>query len=82
MNLEETEDIAHFILDVHQELETTIVMIEHDMAVVMDISQHIGALYFGEKIAEGSAEFIQSDPGVQRAYLGENYEAVRRGEAS
>ena len=82
MNLEETEDIARFILDVHQELDTTIVMIEHDMAVVMDISQHIGVLDFGEKIAEGSAESIQNNPDVQKAYLGENYEAIRRGEAS
>ncbi len=82
MNLEETEDIARFILDVHQELDTTIVMIEHDMAVVMDISQHIGVLDFGEKIAEGSAESIQKDPDVQRAYLGENYKAIQRGEAS
>ncbi len=80
MNLEETEDIARFILDIHQELGTTIVMIEHDMGVVMDISQRICVLDFGEKIAEGEPSEIQNNPEVQRAYLGENYEAVMRGE--
>jgi len=79
MNLEETEDIARFVLDIHEELRTTIVMIEHDMDVVMDISQRICALDFGRKIAEGTPSEIQRDPEVQKAYLGEDYEALVRG---
>jgi branched-chain amino acid transport system ATP-binding protein len=78
MNLEETEDIARFVLDIHEELGTTIVMIEHDMDVVMDISQRICVLDFGEKIAEGTPEEIQTHPEVQKAYLGENHAALAR----
>ncbi len=79
MNQEETEDIARFVLDVHEELGTTIVMIEHDMDVVMDISERVCVLDFGKKIAEGSPREVQKDSEVQKAYLGEDYETVMRG---
>jgi branched-chain amino acid transport system ATP-binding protein len=77
MNLEEKEDIARFVLDVNEELGTTIVMIEHEIAVVMDISERVCVLDFGKKIAEGVPEEIQKNPEVQKAYLGEKYTAAR-----
>ena len=71
MNEEETEDMARFILDVQEERGITVVLIEHDMGVVMDLCQRVVALSFGEKIAEGTPDQIQRDPEVVRAYLGE-----------
>ncbi len=82
MNLEETEDIARFVLDVHEELGTTIVMIEHDMGVVMDISERVCVLDFGRKISEGTPLEVQQDKEVQKAYLGEQYETVLTGAES
>jgi branched-chain amino acid transport system ATP-binding protein len=71
MNLEETEDIARFILDINEEWGVTIILIEHDMGVVMDISDHVCVLDFGEKIAEGKPIEVRQNEHVIKAYLGE-----------
>lgn len=71
MNLEETEDMARFILDINDEWGVTIVLIEHDMGVVMDISERVCVLDFGLKIAEGVPEEIRHNEQVIKAYLGE-----------
>ncbi|WP_229677997.1 ABC transporter ATP-binding protein [Caldovatus sediminis] len=76
MNLEEKEDMARYILDLNEEWGMTVLMIEHDMGVVMDISQRVMVLDFGRKIAEGPPEAVLADEHVKRAYLGEADEAV------
>jgi branched-chain amino acid transport system ATP-binding protein len=70
MNLEEKEDMCRFILDVNDEFGTTIVLIEHDMGVVMDISDRVLVLDYGKKIGDGAPDAVRSDPAVIAAYLG------------
>jgi branched-chain amino acid transport system ATP-binding protein len=71
MNAEETEDMARFILDIKEERDITIVLIEHDMNVIMDISDRVVVLNFGRKLAEGEPQAVQNHPEVIKAYLGE-----------
>src|SRR3954465_4580404 len=76
MNLEEKEDMARCILDLNEEWGMTVLMIEHDMGVVMDISHRIMVLDFGRKIAEGAPGAVMADPHVRSAYLGVADEAA------
>ncbi len=71
MNIEEKEDMARFILDIHELQGTTIMLIEHDISLVMDISHRIAVIDFGVKIGEGSPDEISRDQAVIDAYLGE-----------
>ena len=74
MNVEEKEDMCRFILDVNDEFGTTIALIEHDMSVVMDISDRVAVLDYGRKIAEGPPDVVRADPAVIAAYLGVPHE--------
>jgi branched-chain amino acid transport system ATP-binding protein len=70
MNVEEKEDMSRFILDVNDEFGTTIVLIEHDMGVVMDIRDRVVVMDYGKKIGDGTPEEIRANPAVIDAYLG------------
>ncbi|NJD24395.1 MAG: ABC transporter ATP-binding protein [Betaproteobacteria bacterium] len=70
MNVEEKQDMCRFILDVNDQFGTTIVLIEHDMGVVMDISDRVVVLDYGKKIGDGLPDEVRSSPEVIKAYLG------------
>jgi branched-chain amino acid transport system ATP-binding protein len=76
MNLEETEDMARFVLDVRDELGIGIILVEHDMGLVMDIADRVMVLDFGKEIATGPPREIQRNPNVVKAYLGEELETA------
>ncbi len=71
MNLEEKEDIVRFVIDIQQERNTTVVLVEHDLGVVMDISDRIYVLDFGQVIGSGTPEEVAANPKVIEAYIGE-----------
>ena len=70
MNLEEKQDMSRFVLDINDEFGTTVVLIEHDMGVVMDISDRVVVLDYGKKIGDGTPEEVRNNPAVISAYLG------------
>jgi branched-chain amino acid transport system ATP-binding protein len=70
MNIEEKQDMCRFVLDINDEFGTTIVLIEHDMGVVMDISDRVVVLDYGKKIGDGTPDEVRADPEVIKAYLG------------
>ena len=70
MNLEEKQDMSRFVLDINDEFGTTVVLIEHDMGVVMDISDRVVVLDYGRKIGDGTPEEVRNNPDVISAYLG------------
>ncbi|HJU52180.1 MAG TPA: ABC transporter ATP-binding protein [Acidimicrobiia bacterium] len=82
MNLEETEDMARFVLDIQDELGIAMILVEHDMGLVMDIADRVMVVDFGRKIAEGEPGEVQRNPDVVRAYLGEEFQSAELQEAA
>jgi branched-chain amino acid transport system ATP-binding protein len=78
MNLEETEDMARFIIDIRDELGLSILMVEHDMGLVMDLADRIMVVDFGVPITTGTPAQVQRDPNVIKAYLGEDHDTGGR----
>jgi len=74
MNVEEKEDMSRFIIDVNEEFGTTIALIEHDMGVVMDLSDRVVVLDYGRKIADGTPDQVRADQDVIDAYLGVSHD--------
>jgi branched-chain amino acid transport system ATP-binding protein len=72
MNIQEKEDIVRFVMDIQKERNVTVVLVEHDLGVVMDISDRIYVLDFGEIIGSGTPEEVSSNPKVIEAYIGED----------
>jgi branched-chain amino acid transport system ATP-binding protein len=70
MTFDEKRDMCRFVIDAHEALGTTLVLIEHDLGVVMDLSDHVIVLDHGRKIADGTAEAVRTDPAVIEAYVG------------
>jgi branched-chain amino acid transport system ATP-binding protein len=73
MNVEEKQDMSRFVLDVNDEFGTTVVLIEHDMSVVMDISDRVVVLDYGKKIGDGTPDEVRTNPDVVSAYLGTSH---------
>jgi branched-chain amino acid transport system ATP-binding protein len=78
MNLEETEDMARYILDIRDELQIPMVMVEHDMGVVMDLADRVMVVDFGVPITTAAPAAVQCNPDVIKAYLGEDHATRRR----